>query len=117
MLWECVRTQWCRDPHESDRVDALLVAHVNHILVNRFRRTPAVSNDLPHDIDGPVDERCVEPGVPVLVDGVARDGVRIDTDPDVYGLGLEIGANSVLTAAMPRDALPYLEVAFAVRPV
>jgi hypothetical protein len=117
MLWECVRTRWCRDPHESDRVDALLVAHVNHILVNRFRPTPAVSNDLPYDIDGPVDERCVERGVPVLVDGVARDGVRIDTDPDVYGLGVDIGANAVLTAAIPRDALPYLEVAFAARPV
>jgi len=34
-----------------------------------------------------------------------------------HGLGVDIGANAVLTAAIPRDALPYLEVAFAVRPV
>jgi hypothetical protein len=40
-----------------------------------------------------------------------------DTDPHVYGLAADLGARTVLTAAIPRDALPYLEIAFAARPV
>ena len=39
------------------------------------------------------------------------------TDPDADGPGVDIGANAVLTAPTPPDALPCLEVAFAVRPV
>jgi hypothetical protein len=52
----------------------------------------------------------------VLVDGMAREGFRIDTDPHVYGLGVDLDAHVVLTAAIPRDALTYVEVAFVVRP-
>jgi hypothetical protein len=117
MLWECVRTQWSREPGVFDTVQARLVAHVNHILVNQFRQTRVVGDDPPYEVDNPVDERCVEPRIPVLVDGIARDGVRIDTDPHVYGLAVDLDARTVLTAAIPRDALPYLEIAFAVRPI
>lgn len=117
MLWECVRTRWCRDPRETDTVGAQLVAHVNHILVNQFRRTRVLGDTAPFRIDNPVDARCLEPGITVRVDGVALDGVRIDTDPDVYGLGAELGAGAVLAAAIPRDALSYLDLVFAVRPV
>jgi hypothetical protein len=108
VLWECVRTQWSREPPTPDLVPAVLVGHVNHILANRFRNTRAGDR---------VDQRSVEHGVPVLVDGTTRTGIRIDTDPDVYGLGVALGPDTVLTAAIPRDALPYLDVAFAVRPV
>jgi hypothetical protein len=117
MLWECVRTRWCRAPGEFDSAAAVLVAHVNDILVNRFPQTAVVGNDAPHGLANPVDQRCVEPGVPVLVDGMAREGVRIDTDPQVYGLGVDLDAHTVLTAAIPRDALTYVEVTFAARPV
>jgi hypothetical protein len=50
------------------------------------------------------------------VDGGTRTGVRIDTDPNVYGVGVELDEQRSLTAVIPRDALPYLEVAFATRP-
>ena len=107
MLWECARTQWNREPHEFDAIQIQLAAHVNHILMNQFRS---------YEPSSPVDERCVETGIPVQVDGVAHEGFRIDTDPHVYGVGVQLDARTVLTAAIPRDALPYVEVAFAVRP-
>jgi hypothetical protein len=116
MLWECVRTRWCREPREFDSAPAGLVAHVNDILVNRFQQTPIVGNDAPNELANPVDRRCVEPDVPVQVDGIAREGFRIDTDPQVYGLGVNLDAHTVLTAAIPRDALTYVEVTFAARP-
>lgn len=117
MLWECVRTHWCRETLGFDGAPALLVAHVNDILVNRFEQTRVVGDDETHHLASPVDQRCVEPDVPVLVDGMAREGFRIDTDADVYGLGVGLDAHTVLTAAIPRDALTYVEVAFAIRPV
>jgi hypothetical protein len=117
MLWECVRTRWCREPDTHDTVPAVLVAHVNHVLLNQFRPTRGSDDAGPHHLDGAVDERCVETGIPVLVDGATRDGVRIDTDPDVYGVGADLGDHAVLTAAIPRDALTYVDIAFAVRPI
>jgi hypothetical protein len=105
MLWECVRTRWTREPDEFDSVPSQLAAHVNHILANRFEGAPEV------------DERSVETGIPVVVDGSTRGGFRIDTDPHVYGVGLELDAGAVLTAVIPRDALSYVEVAFAVKPI
>jgi hypothetical protein len=107
MLWECARTRWNREPREFDTIQSELAAHVNHILTNQFR---------PYALDNPVDERCVETGIPVLVDGITHEGFRIDTDPHVYGVGVDLDRRTVLTAAIPRDALPYVEVAFAVRP-
>ncbi|GAA3221668.1 hypothetical protein ACFO1B_16315 [Dactylosporangium siamense] len=105
MLWECVRTRWSQEPGGAGTVEALLVAHVNHVLVNQFQDAP------------PVDERCVEPRIPVVVDGTPRDGFRIDTDPHVYGVATALGARTVLTAVVPRDALPYVRVVFESRAV
>jgi hypothetical protein len=117
-LWDCARTRWSREPGELDTVRHQLVEHVNHILINQFRQTriTAGDGDLPYNLDNPAEERHVESDIPVLVDGTARTGVRIDTDPDMYGVGVDLGPHAVLTAAIPRDALPYLQVAFAVRP-
>jgi hypothetical protein len=116
-LWDCVRTRWCREPDRFDSVQAALVAHINHILINQFRPARVVGDDPPYELDNPVDERCVQPRIPILVDGTTRNGFRIDTDPDMYGLAVDLDTHTVLTAAIPRDALPYLEIAFAVRPV
>jgi hypothetical protein len=117
MLWECVRTRWCREPDEFDSAPAVLVAHVNDILLNRFQQAGSMGDDRRHELARPVDQRCVEPGVSVLVDGTTREGFRIDTDPQVYGLGVNLDLHVVLTAAIPRDALTYVEVAFTARPV
>lgn len=117
MLWECVRTHWCRRPYEFDSAPALLVAHVNDVLINRFRQARVGGNAPPYDLANPVDQRSVEPDAPVLVDGMAREGFRVDTDPQVYGLGVNLDAHTVLTAAIPRNALPYVEIIFAARPI
>jgi hypothetical protein len=93
-----------------------LVAHVNHVLVNQFRQTRVHGGAPPYELDEPVDQRCIQTGARVLVDGVVRDAIRIDTDADVYGVGVALGADAVLTAAIPRDSLPYIEIAFAKRP-
>jgi hypothetical protein len=96
-------------------VPAALVAHVNHVLTNRFRQTRVIGSIPPDELDNPVSERCVETGVNVPVDGVVRDAIRIDTDPDVQGVGVDLGASTVLTVVIARDALPYVDMAFAVR--
>jgi len=116
MLWDCVRTRWSLEPDESDTVESWLVAHVNDVLTNHFRPERVASDDRPYELDGPVREQCAQRGIPILVDGVTRDGFRIDTDPHVYGLAAALDPHTVLTAAIPRDALPYLEIAFAARP-
>ena len=92
MLWECARTRWNREPGGFDTIQAQLAVHVNHILINQFRQPRAVDGDPPAELDNPVDERCVETGIPVLVDGVTRQGFRIDTDPHVYGVGVDLDA-------------------------
>ena len=116
MLWEAVRTWWSREPREPDLLAARVVSHVNNVLINRFAKTRAAA-ERPYDLDRPVDERSIERGVPVSVDGVDRDGVRLDTDTDVYGLGAALDDRTVLTAAIPRDLLPYLELRFVTRPL
>ncbi|HEY0246717.1 MAG TPA: hypothetical protein VGC45_00510 [Gryllotalpicola sp.] len=122
MLWECVSTHWSRTPSEYDTVAARLAAHVNHILMNRFRdtRVRGASDSGRHgpgELDSPVDARHVEHGIRVLVDGFEREGIRIDTDPDVYGVAVDINGKSALTAVLPRDELRYVTVAFARRPL
>ncbi len=116
LLWECVRTGWRAEPGPHATVEAELVAHVNHLLMNGFREG-RVRGEFPGELDSPVDERHVEHGIRLRVDGFERDGIRIDTDPDVYGVGVHLSNGSVLTAAIPRDALPFLTVAFARRPL
>ncbi|WP_162940326.1 hypothetical protein [Gryllotalpicola protaetiae] len=114
LLWECVITHWRSEPREYDSVEARLAAHVNHILENGFRET-RVRGELPGDLDSPVDERHVEHGVTVLVNGFERSGIRIDTDPDVYGVGVALANNSTVTAVLPRDELRFVDVAFETR--
>lgn len=113
LLWECVLTSWSREPREHDTVEARLVAHVNHIVMNRFRET-RVRGALPGELDSPVDERHVEHGVVLLVDGFKRRGIRIDTDPDVTGVGVDLG-DCVVTAVIPRDEARFVELAFEKR--
>ncbi len=117
MLWEAVRTWWSREPREPDLLAARVVTHVNNVLINRFAKTRGAGGERPYELDHPVDERSIERGVPVSVDGVDLDGVRLDTDIDVFGLGVALDDWTVLTAAIPRDLLPYLDVRFVTRPL
>jgi hypothetical protein len=113
-LSEAVRTAWFSDPSRRD-VRRALVQHVNHVIVNgyggAYPSTPFARPDS-HPL---VDERSVESGVNLSVNGASISGVRIDTDPDVFGIGADLGDGGVLTAVIPRDALPMVDLAIATR--
>jgi hypothetical protein len=114
-LWECVRTSYRRDPACAETTPASqLVAHVNHILMNRFRDTRVVG-EFPGTLDSPVDERHVERDVAVRADGRTIDGVRLDTDPDVTGLAARLGPDLVFSAVVERDVAHTLTIDFATR--
>jgi hypothetical protein len=115
MLWEAVRTTVPLDPDGPWATpEQALVQHLEYVLINQFRNE-RVRGGLPGDLLGPVTEPAVEHGVPVLVDGVARDGMRVDTDALVVGLGVAF-EDRVLTAVFARAELPYLETTFITRP-
>lgn len=111
MLWEAVRTSWEADPgaiHGDLLVDAV-VRHVAYVAVNRFdeHRGPGARWDRPE---------LVAPGAlraaPLVVDGVEVAGVAIDGDPHVLGLGALLDDGAILTAALPRDELDHVRIAF-----
>lgn len=118
MLQEVVRTTWRADNPHRPTPAAELVQHVNHVLMNQY---PARSARDPVALRGrpepPVDEHHVEYGVPVVINGVAVQGMRIDTDPHVLGIGADLRAGGLLTAVIDRDALSYLTIEFATRPI
>lgn len=118
MLQEVVRTTWRRDAPHRPTPAADLVHHVNHVLMNQYSarspRDPAALRGRP---ESPVDERHIVHGVPVVVNGATVAGMRIDTDPHVLGIGADLGNAGVLTAVLDRDALPYVVVKFATRPL
>lgn len=116
MLWEAVRTTWARDPSQQD-VRGALVDHVNHIIINQFGGSyPSSPLDKP-DGHPLVDERSIESGLAIVIDGAEADGVRIDTDPDVIGVGANLSGGGMLTAVVPRDELPFIRLEFAPRPL
>ena len=111
MLWEAVQTHWSDATQPTESVAELLAHHVDHLLHNQFREEHA----LPSAVDGPwtelVTAAAVQPGHPVVVDGVARAGSLLDTDPFVLGVAVELDDGRVLTVALPRDELPFVELA------
>ncbi len=116
-LWEAVRTTWTSpdEPRHRKSVEAELVWHANYVLMNRFPQPR--QRDVPpwERTEGLVDERHVEHGIPVTIDGESVAGVRIDTDPNVLAVGADLGPNGVLTAVIERDHLPLVALAFAQR--
>ena len=115
-LWEAVRTTYVVQPTALPwhTVRHALVEHVNYVLVNSFREE-RTDGSIPPTLEGEVTEKCVEAGIPLSVDGVWMSGLRIDTDPHILGLAIDLG-DKMLTAAIPRDELEFLELAFVTRP-
>ena len=107
-LWEAVTTTIIEGNIERT-VDEILVDHVNHILINRFR-AERVSGENPGVLDAPASPRHVRPWQ-VRVDGADLSGIAVDTDPHVFGIAADLG-NRRLTAVIPRDFLPLIDVAF-----
>ena len=91
--------------------------HVNHILVNQFGGSYPSSPIEKPDSHPLVDERSLESGFTVAINGAEVGGFRIDTDPDVIGIGADLGADGLLTAVIPRDELRLIQLAFAIRPI
>lgn len=115
-MWEAVRTHWFARG-EADSIDTtdpgdLLTSHVDHVLHNQYRSE--------HGLGDPTAERW-EPLVQrhaivkcdAVVDGQMLDGVTIDTDPFVLGLGARLGDGRVLTAVLPRNMLELIVLEFA----
>lgn len=112
ILWEAVRTSWCGSPRLPAETE--LVDHVNYVVMNMFREE-RVRGGFPGELDGRVEERHLRLGVPIRVDGMEVAGLRLDTDPHVLGLAVDLG-DRTLTVAVAREHLPYLRLAFRTRP-
>jgi hypothetical protein len=114
MLSEAVQTTWQRADSEYSTLDARLVHHTNHILMNHFREELGLGL---HDWDSPAltSERVIRRGVDVAIDGVIFSGAEIDTDPFVYAVGAKLPSGGTLTAVVPRAYLPYLTLEFVQR--
>ncbi len=112
MLWEAVQTHWSVPGATRPTAAATLVEHVRYVLMNQYRDEHGLPDPTEHPWPTLVDERSVQPGHPVLVDGVERPGLLLDTDPFVLGLATELDDGRLLTAVLPRDELPLLTVAF-----
>jgi hypothetical protein len=113
LLWEAVRTTHTFVPQARRTLEAHLVQHANYVLTNQFR-DERVRGEFPGELVDPVSERCVEREIPIELDGTEVAGVRIDTDPNVFALGLET-PDRMLTAVFSRDHLGSMRLAFATR--
>jgi hypothetical protein len=111
MLWEAVMTTR-RSDAEWQTPESTLVSHVNHVLMNAFREQRVVGG-IPGELDSPVTERHIQP-VSLPVDGVDVTGMQIDSDPNVYAVGADLG-DRILTAVVSRDHLPSVTMAFVTR--
>jgi hypothetical protein len=113
-LWDAVTTSWFAQRDDLHTLEHELTQHVNYIVMNRFREE-RVRGDSPGEIDRPVTERDIQRGRPVVVDGAERAGLLIDTDPNVLGLGIDLG-DRFLTGVFERSHLPYVRLEFVTRP-
>jgi hypothetical protein len=116
MLWEAVRTSWHRDASELSTLPYLLAHHANHVLMNRFREELGLEPG-PTGADGAwrVTERNVNPAAQLDVDGERMPASEIDTDPFVYAIGVRLDPTTVATVVVPRDELPFVDLALATR--
>ncbi len=112
-LWDAVRTTHLPRPSTFHTAPAALVEHVNYIVMNMFREE-RMRGEFPGELFDPAFERHIEHGVPVMLDGVPVPGMRLDTDPHVLGLAVDLG-DTFLTAAVPRMWLPLLRLEFVTR--
>jgi hypothetical protein len=107
-LHEATRTHVPRP--EAPTVGDALREHVAYVLANRFREELGLGRGPGHWPRVP--PSALERGVPIRLDGGEIDGVRIDTDPFVFGLGADLGDRGVFTAVFSRDDLPYISLRF-----
>uniref|UniRef100_UPI00258564C1 hypothetical protein n=1 Tax=Arthrobacter sp. TaxID=1667 RepID=UPI00258564C1 len=136
LLWDAVRTTWTSGTEPRRTVEALAVEHLDYIVMNQFTNAqgrpagPPAGGGLPDgelyaedffpgglipaELPGPDPGGGGAQGVAFMVDGASVPGVRLDSNPHVLGLGVDLGGK-VLTAAVPREWRPLLRLEFATR--
>jgi hypothetical protein len=115
-LWEAVKTTPVRGEDTGvfmpDLAHALL-QHAEHIIVNGFREARTGGTFPPVISDAPTADD-LEPAE-IEVDGLLVEGLRLDGDADVVGVGAQVG-DRILTAVVPRAELAHVRLAFVTRP-
>lgn len=112
-LWEAVRTSWHREEDEHATLEAVLLAHVNHVLRNRFREERRLGGHFGGVHDAPdVTASAIQRDTTVEVDGVPLEGLLLDTDPHVFALAAALPSGGTLSAVIPREDLPLVRLAF-----
>ena len=112
-LHEAVRTSWYRAEDEYSTVDAVLLHHVNHVLMNHFRAERGWAGLVGGMRPAPdVTAAAIQRDAGLVVDGDPLDGIRVNTDPHVYALGARLPSGGILTVVVPRDDLDYLKLEF-----
>jgi len=114
ILWEAVRTGYRSEDPREQSLEQELVDHLNHVVTNVFREE-RVTGGFPGTLGGAASLAHVQRAVPVQVDGAELPGAQIDSDPHMFGVGVDLG-NRLLTAVIPREYLPHLIVAFRTHP-
>ncbi|MFC5931116.1 hypothetical protein [Cryobacterium melibiosiphilum] len=89
--------------------ESTLVDHVNYVVMNTFREQRAAGG-FPGELDSPATTAHIE-HTSVRVDGADLPGMHLDTDPNVYGVGVAF-TDRILTAVIARDHLTDITLAF-----
>ena len=111
-LTDAVRTTWVRDPGSAPSLATRLISHVEHVLVNQFRHELELEGVPSGRQWGRIPESAVGASVAVLVDGVATPAIELDTDPQVYGVGVALPSGGLATAVIPRSRMEDVRIEF-----
>ncbi|GAP61206.1 hypothetical protein AHiyo1_48790 [Arthrobacter sp. Hiyo1] len=114
-LWEAVRTTWHREASERSSPARVLAEHMNYILMNRYRRERQLGGNVWDGLAPDLRSRPANREVAVRIDGIEVQGVEMDKNPFVYGVGASLERGGVVTAVLPRDELKYIRIEFAKR--
>lgn len=107
-LWEAVQTHWVRPDGDRPSVADRLIAHAEYVLTNSFREQLGLG-DGSGSWAPPIPPSALQARA-VVVDGVARPGLLLDTDPFVLGLGCQLDDGRIVTVVVDRDAVPLLRL-------
>lgn len=111
MLWEAVRTAWHASPDpQLASLPQQLIDHTNHVLRNSFRAELGLPAGPSTSTEWKVTAASVAETT-VNVDGHDLPALQIDTDPFVYAVGFLVDEYVVCTTVLPRDSLPFLDLA------
>lgn len=112
-LWEAVRTSWHREEDEHATLEAVLLAHVNHVLRTRFREERSFVGHFGGVYEAPdVTASAIQRDATVEVDGQDLEGLRLDTDPHVFAVAAALPSGGALSAVIPREDLPAVRLSF-----